>query len=489
MRIGIGGIMHESNTFVDSTTTLQDFEDGSVAVGHALIPVWKAAHHEVGGFFEGTEREAVEAVPTAMAWATPSGPVTDETFEVLLETLLNHCRSTHLDGLLLALHGAMVTPSFPDADGEVLRRLREALGPELPIFATLDYHGNVSELMVTQATALIGYQTYPHVDQRDRGILAARLLVRTLRGEITPVTAVAKPPIILNLLGQETDRAPMSQLLSEARDLENDPVILSVSVMAGFPYADVPEMGPSVLVVADSNQSEAQRSADRLGAAIESRRDQFDARGPAAAEAVSAAIASNVRPVVLVDLGDNIGGGTPGDGTLLLAELIRQHAMDAIVVLYDPPAVQAAIVVGQGGCFRGTVGGKSGGNYGPPIKVSGVVHSLHEGTWIEAEARHGGRRQNDQGKTAVLELEGRITVVLNSLRTPPFSLGQLTSLGLKPEEQSILVVKAAVAYKAAYVPIAGRVIEVDSPGFTAIDPRRFQYNRIRRPMFPLDRDC
>ncbi|MBX6315367.1 MAG: M81 family metallopeptidase [Isosphaeraceae bacterium] len=486
MRIAIGGIMHESNTFASLRTGWRQFQEGSLTRGEALLATWREAHHELGGFIAGADRFGYELVPTVMAWATPSGPVEEEVLDEVVAEIIAGIERGRADGLLLALHGALVTPAYADADGEVLRRLRAAIGPERPIVATLDYHANVSPVMVEHADALIGYQTYPHVDQRPRGLFAAELLARTLRGEVRPASALAKPPMVINLLGQETDREPMRSLMALARAIERRPGPLSVSVMAGFPYADVPEMGPAVIAVADGDRALAQAAASELADRMwEARRELF-VPCPSPEEAVRRAIASDRRPVVLVDLGDNIGGGSAGDGTVLLAELLRQRAQGAVVVLYDPEGVQAAREAGPGGRFERLVGGRVDRLHGDPILVRGEVRSLHEGTWIEDQARHGGRRLNDQGPTAVLTIEGPNTLVLNSLRTPPFSLGQLTSLGIDPARQAILVVKAAIAYKAAYGPIAGEVIAVDTPGLTAIDPSRFAYQRIRRPMFPLD---
>jgi microcystin degradation protein MlrC len=207
---------------------------------------------------------------------------------------------------------------------------------------------------------------------------------------------------------------------------------------------------------------------------------------PGPEQAVREAIESPDRPVILVDLGDNVGGGSAGDGTILLAELQRQGASGAVVVLYDPGSVEAATRAGVGQPFERAVGGRVDRLHGNPLPVRGVVRSLHPGTWIEEQPRHGGRRHHDQGPAAAIELEGANLLVLNTLRTPPFSLGQLTSLGIEPARQSILVVKAAVAYKAAYGPIAGRVIPVDTPGLTSLNPGRLAFRRIRRPMFPFE---
>jgi microcystin degradation protein MlrC len=486
MRIAVGGFMHESNTFAPLPADLNRFREGSLTYGDAVIPVWQEAHHEVGGFIEGAARFGYEAVPIAMAWATPAGPVSDEFFDHFTQALVTGCQLARADGVLLALHGAMVTPKHPDADAETLRRVRAAIGPNTPLAVSLDFHGNVSPQMAETANVLVGYQTYPHIDQRQRGLVAAELLTRAVRGEVRPVCHVAKPPMLLNLLGQDTAREPMAGLMRLAREMEKQPGILSVSLMAGFPYADVPEMGASVIAVADGNRSHAKAAADELANAMWTVREQLNVVSPQPEEAVREALAGTKLPALLIDLGDNIGGGSAGDGTVLLAELLKQHATGFVVPIFAPGAVAQAKDVGVGGAVEVTVGGSTGPLHGPPVTVRGTVRSLHDGKWVEAEARHGGRRLNDQGHTAVLDLADGNLLVLNTLRTPPFSLGQLTSLGIAPKMARAIVVKAAVAYKAAYAPVGGTIIEVDTPGLTAINAARFEYKRIRRPMYPLD---
>jgi microcystin degradation protein MlrC len=485
MRIAIAGFMHESNTFAPLPTDLQRFRDASLTYGDAVIPIWQDAHHEVGGFIEGAARFGYELVPIAMAWATPAGPVTDEFFDHFTEALATGCKLARADGVLLALHGAMVTPKHPDADAETLRRVRAALGPNVPLAVSLDFHGNVAPQMAETANVLVGYQTYPHIDQRQRGLLAAELLTRAVRGEVRPVCHVAKPPMLLNLLGQDTARAPMTDLMKQCREMEKQPGILSVSLMAGFPYADVPEMGASVIVVANGNPDRAKAAADELAKAMWDVRAQLNIISPQPEEAVRRALACTKLPALLIDLGDNVGGGSAGDGTVLLAELLKQRATGFVVALHAPGGVAQAKDAGVGGRVEVKVGGSTGPLHGPPVVVRGTVRSLHDGKWVEAEARHGGRRLNDQGHTAVLDLAGDNLLVLNTLRTPPFSLGQLTSLGIDPRAARAIVVKAAVAYKAAYAPVGGTIIEVDTPGLTAINAARFEYKRIKRPMYPL----
>jgi microcystin degradation protein MlrC len=340
--------------------------------------------------------------------------------------------------------------------------------------------------MAETANILVGYQTYPHIDQRERGLLAAELLTRAVRGEIRPVTSVVKPPMLINLLGQATDREPMKTIMAKAREAEKSPGMLSVSVMAGFAYADVPEMGASVIAVADGDRVLAERTAKSIADRMWAVREELNVECPQPSEAVSRARTSTRTPVVLVDLGDNIGGGSAGDGTVLLAELLAQKVKGFVVVVHAPEAVAKAEKIGIGGVLDTAIGGGSDRMHGDPVSIRGSIRSLHDGKWVEEEARHGGRRLNDQGHTAVLDLGDGNTVVLNSLRTPPFSLGQLTSLGIDPKQAFVIVAKAAVAYKAAYAPIAGEIIEVDTPGLTAINPSRFEYKRIQRPLYPLD---
>ncbi|HJT77074.1 MAG TPA: MlrC C-terminal domain-containing protein, partial [Gemmataceae bacterium] len=207
---------------------------------------------------------------------------------------------------------------------------------------------------------------------------------------------------------------------------------------------------------------------------------------PAAAAAVAQARSAERLPVVLVDTGDNVGGGSAGDGTVLLAEMLRQGATDGVVCLYEPEGVRQCAAAGGGGEVNLTVGGHVDSLHGEPLPVTGRVRLLHDGNYVETEVRHGGRRVNHMGPTALVELAGGNLLVLTSLRHPPFSLGQLTCLGIRPERQRLLVVKAAIAYKAAYAPVAGTIIEVDTPGLTAVNPHRFAYRHIRRPMYPLD---
>jgi microcystin degradation protein MlrC len=487
MRIAIAGFMHESNTFSPMRTDRAAFAAQSLAFGSAWIEEWRDAHHEVAGFLEAANREGFEPVPLCMAWATPSGPVMDDVFDEVTGHLCDQLRQQRPDGLLLALHGAMVAESHLDADGEVLARLRQTMGKDFPIIVTLDLHGNLSERLIANCHAAIAYRTCPHVDQRECGRRAASLMVRMLRGEVRPAQAIAKPPVIVNIMVHDTSQEPRWSFMDDARALEQPPGILAVSFLPGFAYADVPQMGPSVVVVTDGDLQEARTTADAFADRLWEAREELTRRLPDAAAAVKQALQADRLPVILVDTGDNIGGGSAGDGTIILTELLRQGATDSVVCLYAPDEVRRCSEAGSGQDVTLTVGGKVDHLHGDPVTITGQVKLLHDGTYVEPQVRHGGKRVNHMGPSALIELRGRNLLVLNSLRHPPFSLGQLTCLGIEPTRQRILVVKAAIAYKAAYAPIAGTIIEVDTPGLTAVNPERFTYRHIRRPMYPLDR--
>lgn len=480
MRIAVGGIMHESNTFNHRPTPLEAFR---VQRGDELVSWWRDTPHEAGGFIAGAESFGYELFPTLMAQATPGGTVTHEALEGLTRELLDRlARAPQLDGLLLALHGAMASEVHSDADGEVIRRLREQVGADFPLVVTHDFHANVSQQVVELSTALIIYKSYPHLDHRERGLQAASVIARTIKGEIKPVQALVKPPMLLNIVHQNTNVPPMDRVMAAARALEEQPSIVAASVAGGYQYADVPELGPAAVVVTDGAPALAQQGARQLADRLWSIRERLHFKLPDVARAVVEASASDRAPVILVDMGDNIGGGSSGDSTFILHELLRQGVTGWVVVLADQEAVAACARAGVGAALRLAVGGKRDSLHGQPVAVSGRVKCLHDGRYEENEVRHDGQRYHDQGLTALLEIgdppaERASYLLLTSRRQTPFSLQQLLSVGLQPARQRALVVKAAIAYRAAYENIAGAIIEIDSPGLTAVNPARFRYRR------------
>jgi microcystin degradation protein MlrC len=307
---------------------------------------------------------------------------------------------------------------------------------------------------------------------------------RILREGLKPKLALARRPLLPHILRQLTEQPPMSDAIALAHELERRPEMVSVSVAAGFPYCDVPDAGFSVFAVAHNDEGLASQAANQVADAVWNRRAEFQKSLPLADEAVRQALEENGGLTVLVDVGDNLGAGTPGDGTVILAELVKQGAQGALVLFCDPEAVAAAIETGVRQRVRVKVGGKVDRYHGDPVEIEGMVRSISDGVYRNIGPMRDGVL-DDQGRTAVIDTGG-VLVVLTERRMPMWNLQQLRALGIEPMWLRIVVVKAAIAYRAAYVPITHRIIEVDTPGLAAADVRRFDYKRLKRPIYPLD---
>jgi microcystin degradation protein MlrC len=414
------------------------------------------------------ETEAFEVVPLVTGGAWPAGRVTANALAALLGRLERSIAAARpLDGVLLDLHGAMVAEGVADVEAECARRVRRVVG-DVPIAAALDLHGNPSPEFVDRCDAVIAYDTYPHVDMRERGLETSALMGEILGGRRLR-TLIRKLPLLSTPLGQASDAQPMSSLHERARALADRPGIARISLLPGFPYSDVARAGFSVLVTFEDGSREAANviAAD-LVAAVEVRRSEFEVRLPGPERAVARALQAHRGPVVLVDVADNIGGGSPGDGTVLLRELLAQGATRAVVTIADAEAVRYAAAAGVGQELEIFVGGKIDDRHGAPVAIRGHVVRLTDGryrtqgTWMTG-------REFELGTTAVVETDG-VILVLTERAVPPFHSEQLESVGIVPGDAAIIVVKGAVAWRAAYGEIAGEVIEVDTPGICPLDP-------------------
>ncbi|MCA8990558.1 MAG: M81 family metallopeptidase [Planctomycetaceae bacterium] len=489
MRIGLIALLHESNTFSHQPTTLESFRQNLLLTGEPIRHALADAHHEVGGFFAGLDEAGAEAVPLFAARALPSGTIASADFDTLVSMMLEAVRAAgKLDGILVAPHGATVSEEFPDADGHWLSVLRREVGEALPIIGTLDAHANLSPPMVDSCNALVAYRTNPHLDQRARGIEAARLMVQTVRGEISPVMAAAYPPMAISIDRQCTDEPHLQPLYTFADEQLKVDGILSNSVLLGFPYADVTEMGSAVIVVTNGDKSLAQLSANRLAESMWSIRHELAGEFTSVDEALTQCpdIASRI---CLLDMGDNVGGGSAADGTELLAAIHERRLGPAFGCVYDPESVQVCQRAGVGQRVRLQVGGKTDNLHGAPIEVEVTIKSLCDGKFNEPQPRHGGITEFDQGRTAICETDAGLTLMLTSLRMVPFSLQQLYSCGVNPKQFRLLVAKGVNAPIAAYRDVCEQFIRVNTLGSTCADMSRLNYEHRRRPLFPLEQDA
>lgn len=490
MNLGMLGFLHESNTFLAAKTEYEDFARVSLTSGDAMLERWTNARHELGGMIAGCAEADLHIAGGFAALAMPSGTITAQSYEKILAELLAATEQLlPIDGLLVALHGATVSEHYPDADGELLRRVRQLVGPDLPMVVTLDLHANISPEMARHSSALIAYRTNPHLDQYERGHEAALLMARTLRGEVKPVQALETPPLLLPISRQYTQEDPAKQLYADLDEVCAWPGILSASVAMGFYFSDVEEMGASFVAVADGDAALARRVSLWMATRAWERRQSFLSHLPDPVTAVKTALEASSKPVVLMDIGDNVGGGSPADSTILFAEILRQGGRNAMVILCDPEAVRRCEASGVGSHIALQVGAKSDDRHGSPVEIQGRIRTLSDGIFVERKVRHGGWGGGNQGLTGVVETDDGHTVVLTTLRMAPMSLEQVISLGIHPEQKDLLIVKGVVAPRAAYEPIAGSLILVDTPGVTSDNPANFAYRRRRKPLFPLESDA
>jgi microcystin degradation protein MlrC len=489
-RVGVIGFLHESNSFSPFVTTLDHFNQAGITTGEELINRWQNSTHELGGFLEGSKRLELLPVPVLATYAIPGGPIESKAFDNLAQKIIEELKKAlPLDGLLVALHGAAVAQNFRDADGELATRIREVVGPKMPIIMTLDLHANVSPVLAVKTDALVAYASNPHLDQKDRGIEAAELMAKTLTGELRPVQAMEKPPLIINICKQYTVQQPASGLYKGIKEVTKWPGVVSASVAMGFYYSDVEGMGASFIAVANGDLALAKKAARWMADRAWARRQEFVADLVSVRDAVRQAAAAERGPTVLMDVGDNVGGGSAADSTFLFKEVLDQGVPNALVILYDPEAVAECAATGVRNAIELSVGGKSDDLHGGPVRVKANVRLLSDGVFTERLVRHGGWGQYDQGVTAVLETDTQHTIILTSARMPPFSLQQILSLGVKPEEKRIIIVKGVNAPRAAYETVANAIIVVDTPGSTTADPQKLNYRHRPRPIYPLEIDA
>lgn len=479
MRVVVGGISHETNTFSVVPTRWEDF---TVSLGDTIHQEFAGTHTPVGGFLDAARDKGWLAIPTVMASAVPGGTVTADAAERLLGTLLRGIIAAQpVDAVLLRLHGAMVSEGHPDGDGWILREVRRVVGADVPVMATLDLHANLSQDMVSAATMLVGYDTYPHIDGYERAKEAAEWVTRWARHRLVP--ALAKPRVLAALPTMFTGREPMTSIFRQVHALEEDTGGV-ITVAGGFPYADVVEAGFGVLAYGDSAEA-AEGMANRIAHMIESRHREFSMQGMGVEEALARARTHRgSRPLVLADIADNPGAGTPCDGTVLLAGLIAQQIPSVVLTVCDPVAVSQAFEVGEGRRFRADLGGHVDDRHGSPLPIDVEVVQLTDGRYTHLGPMSTGAT-GLMGRTAVLRT-GSVTVVTTEIRSQPLDLGMVHSVGIDPHAVNVFLLKSSVHFRGAFGPIADEILEVDTPGISNPDYRQFAFRHVRRPVYPLD---
>lgn len=486
MRIYAGGIIQETNTFCPNRTELDLFRRGYLLQGLDIEQQLSGTNTEFAGFFEylGHEPE-VEVIPGLAAWAVASGVIEKGAFDFLCSSLIGIlAEALPLDGVLLALHGSMVSEDVEDCEGEILRRVRLVVGPDVPIVCTLDYHACVTSAMVEVADVLVGFRTYPHIDFFDTGVRAAQALLSTVRRPIRAHKAYMKLPMILPVENTETAVGPMSTAMRMIESLDTEPGVLSASLFCPQPWVDVCENGVAVLVYSDS-ESVASAGAREVAGLIWSWRNEFIQRCPSTDELFQV-LDESQRPVAIVDSGDITSAGGSGDSTELLRLFLSRDAKWRVIIpIVSSTATNRAFDIGLHNEGQIIIGSGAKGEYNEAVCVAGRIAALSD-----ARVRVGGTSfsgiEIDTGRRAVVEVDGGISILLCEHTSLIHDPEVLRSMGLAPESYDVIVQKSHKLFRPAYKDIVRSIVVLDTPGHTTMHLADLPFIRIKRPIFPLD---
>ena len=490
-RIAVGGLLHETNSFVPGRTDFDYFaiqrDQPPLVRGAEVLERLSDTSYALSGFITecGTQHELV---PLLWASGSAGAVVTRNAFERLAAEMAGLLsQALPVDAVYLDLHGAMVTEDFEDAEGELLRRLRAVTGVDVPLVISLDYHANVTPAMVQLTDGMVAYRTYPHVDRRTTGNRAAGVLRTLLERGLPTGRALRKAPFLLPLNSQCTLLEPSKGIIEKSAEIENGDII-NATYVAGFPPADMFFAGPAIVVHA-YGQSAADKAADELQHMLASRESDFAQPMLSPDDAVRRAmqIAKTAhRPVILADTQDNPGCGGTSDTTGVLAALVRHCAEHAVLgILCDPAAAAEAHRAGEGATISLEIGGRSGPPGVEPFFGEFVVTRLGSGKLKTTGPSIGGRNV-DLGPMALLTIGG-VSVVVSSKRMQAQDQALFRHLGVEPKDQKILVLKSTVHFRADFGPIAEEILVVVAPGFHQVDPTTYPYQRLRRGvrLYPL----
>lgn len=489
-RVLLAGLFHETHTFLEGSTGQGDFQ---VRTGSELLEA-EGDGSPLAGVLEVARQCGWRILPTVDYRAQPSDTVEDAVFDRFwheFQELAQPHLEQGLDAIYLVLHGAMVCRSWPDVEGEFLRRIRELPGAQnLPLGGVVDLHANFTAAMARHSDSLVAYRENPHADAHQAAVDAARLLERILADGRRPVTLWEHPPIVWPPTGTGTADDPMRTLESMARGIEAaDSDILAVNILAGFSFADIPETGVSFTAVTTGPESKAREKLHTLAQWAVANRKLGNRIDQPLSEVLPRLSQLDAGPVLLVEPSDNVAGGGPGDGTGLLRALVEHKVPGAAVAICDAQAVSALADVAIGDTRTLSIGGKGSALGGAPVVLPVVLVSRSNGQFeLEDRQSHlasmcGSRF--DMGPSAVVRHDG-MHILLTTRKTPPFDLAQWRSQGLNPEQMRVIVVKAAIAHRRAYDPITHASFTVDTPGPCSSNLKSLPYRRIQRPIFPLD---
>jgi len=479
---------HETNTFNKRKTDLSAFKAQTFVVGGNHLETFEGTNTGVAGCLECARKFGWNMHHAVTADTGPSGLVTSKAFDTITNLILEAARAKSPDGVLLALHGAMVVENFEDGEGELLQRLRDTIGPDIPIAITLDLHANVTAKMCKLTDIVVSYKTYPHIDIRETACHAGNILQRTMTGEISPTTLLVRCPMLREANDGRTDIGPMVDRLKNARAYEDNSDVFAVSINAGFEGSDITEVGPTALVTYQGDSSNHQLFAESIIEDIWERRSDVINSYYTVEEAAKIAVdfLDDKGPLLIADFADNPGGGAYGDATSLLAALLKSGVTNACFgSIADPSAAMQCHQHSTGESITLDLGGKTDPNFGGgPITVTGKIELLSDGRCIGDGPMMNGQTINF-GKTCVLRVEG-IDILIVSEAIQIIDQQQFRGFGIDPTSKSIIVLKSMQHFRAAFEPIANKIIVCESGALCTTDVKKLPYQNVPRPIYPLD---
>lgn len=486
MRVAIGQIYHETNTFSAEWTNESSFRQSEWLEGQEIITAHEGVRDYIGGMIDEARLLDIELVPVFSAAAEPSGIIVEETWHKMKQRLMDLLMEAgELDGICLALHGAGISEECNDIEGELLSSVRAAAGTEIPLVATLDLHANMTPAMVEHADLLLGVNLYPHSDEYDRGREAIRRLREIARGTIRPRMHLERLPLMIQT--STTLFGPAAQVNQICWEWEKRTGMLDCTFYHGFPYTDAPDVGVSVLAVADGDEALAlaAQAAQEAARAIWELRDEFNTAHVSPAEGLRMACESDQHPVIINETSDNPGAGTPGDGTYLLAELLRENVPGSCFChICDPEVAEAAHRAGVGSQIDVELGGKTDDHHGSPLKISAYVKLLTDGEFTLTSPMGAGKKVC-LGKSVRLRV-GNVDVIVCSVKSQLLDDELLKLHGIDLLDYKMVGIKSSQHFRGFFQDRVPRIITVDSPGLSTFDYTRFNYRRVRRPIYPLD---
>ena len=487
--IVIAGFKHETNSFSPKPADEKAYREREYLFGDELFTHFRGVKNELGGFLDVLlEKEDIRLIPAMSFNAMPSGPVTADVYRTAERTLLDTIRAAeHVDGVLLSLHGAMITELSDDGEGMLLEAVRNLVGPDVPVIASLDFHVNMTAKMQKNADALFVYDYYPHIDMYETGVEAAETMYGAVTGRIRPVMRWQKLPLIMPAV--PTHIEAVRKYVDMEHSYEEREGVLGVNLCEGFFQSDQFEKGAAVIAVTDGDAELAQSIVDSMAEQIWADREKLTWDFYTIDQAIDEALASDGRPFVFADVCDNPGAGGSCDTTHILRRLLERGVEDAAVaIMVQPDAVEAAERAGVGNSVTVRLGGNSCiDKNGEALTLTGYVKSLSDGYFRNRDEMSKGLLTR-LGKTAVIVVKG-IEIIVTSIRTQPFDLEVFRSQGIMPQDRKILVTKSTAHYRNSYAKVAFRMLDVETAGLAPQRISDLQYQNCRRPIYPLDADC